>query len=183
MELWDGLSQVVWHNDGGGPLGRSDEDITLTNAPATAGVVLRCARQKGGASSRRRCDAVLCAVGVVDLEPLAAGRTPSGRWRMDATTLSDRFTVLCISVLSRGCAIPVAWKLMRGGEKGSWEPYWKTLFSCLKGSVPKEWTVIVLADRGLYARLSLPPHRDARLASVLAHQSGRQGADARGGEI
>src|SRR6266567_375868 len=40
---------------------------------------------------------------------------------------------------------------MRGGEKGSWEPYWKTLFSSLKGSVPKEWTVIVLADRGLYA--------------------------------
>jgi len=70
---------------------------------------------------------------------------------MDATTLSDRFTVLCISVLYCGCAIPVAWKLLRSGEPGSWEPYWKGLFTSLQGSVPKDWTVIVLADRGLYA--------------------------------
>jgi len=70
---------------------------------------------------------------------------------MDATTLSDRFTVLCVSVLYRGCAIPVAWKVLRSGEKGPWEPYWKALFTCLQASVPKEWTVIVLADRGLYA--------------------------------
>ena len=70
---------------------------------------------------------------------------------MDATTLSDRFTVLCISVLYRRCAIPVAWKMLRGGEKGAWEPYWKELLTTLKAGVPKDWTVIVLADRGLYA--------------------------------
>jgi hypothetical protein len=70
---------------------------------------------------------------------------------MDATTLTDRFTVLCISVLYRGCAIPVAWKVLRGGEKGSWEPHWKALLISLKSSVPKHWTVLVLADRGLYA--------------------------------
>jgi hypothetical protein len=70
---------------------------------------------------------------------------------MDATTLSDRFTVLAISVLYRGCAIPVAWKIVRSHEKGAWEPYWKELFTLLQGSVPKDWTVIVLADRGLYA--------------------------------
>src|SRR5438876_9566155 len=70
---------------------------------------------------------------------------------MDATTLSDRFTVLCISVLYGGCAIPGAWKLVRAGEKGSWEPYWKALFTSLQGSVPPDWTVIVLADRGLDA--------------------------------
>jgi hypothetical protein len=70
---------------------------------------------------------------------------------MDATTLSDRFTVLAISVLYRGCAIPVGWKIVRSNEKGSWEPYWKELFTLLQASVPKGWTVIVLADRGLYA--------------------------------
>ncbi len=70
---------------------------------------------------------------------------------MDASTLSDRFTVLCISVLYRGCAIPVAWKMLRWREKGSWEPYWKGLLTSLKASVPTDWTVIVLADRGLYA--------------------------------
>src|SRR6266700_5256129 len=101
---------------------------------------------------RQDVDVTLCfaplVCWIVSLWPQDEPRLALG---MDATTPSGRFTVLCISVLYRGCAIPVAWKLMRGGEKGSWEPYWKTLFSCLKGSVPKEWTVIVLADRGLYA--------------------------------
>ena len=46
---------------------------------------------------------------------------------MDASTLSDRFTVLAISVLYRGCAIPVAWKIVRSHEPGSWEPYWTDL--------------------------------------------------------
>lgn len=41
---------------------------------------------------------------------------------MDASHLTDRFTVLCISVVYRGCAIPVAWKILVGNEPGSWEP-------------------------------------------------------------
>jgi hypothetical protein len=71
---------------------------------------------------------------------------------MDASTLSDRFTVLAISVLYRGCAIPVAWKIVRSNEPGSWEPYWKELLSQLAPAVPADWLVIVLADRGLYAK-------------------------------
>ena len=71
---------------------------------------------------------------------------------MDASTLSDRFTVLAISVLYRGCAIPVAWKIVRSNAPGSWEPYWKDLLSHLAPAVPPDWMVIVLADRGLYAR-------------------------------
>src|SRR5712692_1317276 len=71
---------------------------------------------------------------------------------MDASTLSDRFTVLAISVLYRGCAIPVAWKIVRSNEPGSWEPYWKDLLSQLTTAVPADWMVIVLADRGLYAK-------------------------------
>ena len=71
---------------------------------------------------------------------------------MDANTLSDRFTVLAISVLYRGCAIPVAWKIVRSNEPGSWEPYWKDLLSHLAKAVPSDWMVIVLADRGLYAK-------------------------------
>ena len=70
---------------------------------------------------------------------------------MDATTLADRFTVLCISVLYRGCAIPVAWRVLRGNEQGAWEPHGKALLTSRKGGVPKHWTVLVLADRGLYA--------------------------------
>jgi hypothetical protein len=51
-----------------------------------------------------------------------------------------------------GCAIPVAWKIVRSNEPGSWEPYWKELLSQLATAVPPDWLVIVLADRGLYAK-------------------------------
>jgi hypothetical protein len=43
---------------------------------------------------------------------------------LDATTLKKRFTVLCVSVLSRGCALPVAWKIVEAEEKGSCSDYW-----------------------------------------------------------
>lgn len=71
---------------------------------------------------------------------------------LDASTLGKRFTVLCISVLVGGCAIPVAWKVLPYNAKGSWQPYWLELLSALEGAVPVEWEVLVLADRGLYAR-------------------------------
>src|SRR5579863_7118525 len=70
---------------------------------------------------------------------------------LDATTLKKRFTVLCISVVYRGCAIPVAWKVVGAEEKGSWQPHWRGLLNCLQDTVPAEWTVIVMSDRGLYA--------------------------------
>ena len=71
---------------------------------------------------------------------------------MDATTLGQRFTVLAISVVYRGCAIPVAWKVVGAHEKGQWRPHWEALFTQLRGSVPADWAVLVCADRGLYAR-------------------------------
>jgi hypothetical protein len=70
---------------------------------------------------------------------------------LDATTLGQRFTVLCISVLVGGCAIPVAWKVLAYNQKGSWQPYWQALLAHLDGVIPADWTVLVLADRGLYA--------------------------------
>ena len=71
---------------------------------------------------------------------------------LDASTLSDRFTVLAISVVYRGCAIPVAWKLVRTHTKGAWQPHWKELLARLHATIHIDWTVLVLADRGLYAR-------------------------------
>jgi hypothetical protein len=70
---------------------------------------------------------------------------------VDATTLKKRFTVLAISVVYRGCAIPVAWKVVGAEEAGSWQPHWLGLLQELEGSVPSDWTVIVMSDRGLYA--------------------------------
>jgi hypothetical protein len=71
---------------------------------------------------------------------------------MDATTVKQRFIVLRMSVLYRGCAIPVAWKIVGAQEKGSWRPHWIGLLTAVQGSVPPGWTVLVLTDRGLYAR-------------------------------
>ncbi|WP_217352504.1 transposase [Candidatus Viridilinea mediisalina] len=71
---------------------------------------------------------------------------------MDASSLGQRFTVLSIHVVIRGCAIPVAWKIVCATAKGAWRPHWEALFKHLEGSVPSEWKVIVMADRGLYAK-------------------------------
>lgn len=71
---------------------------------------------------------------------------------MDATTLGQRFTVLTISVVYRGCAIPVAWTVLSACQKGAWKPHWIAMLETLAPAVPPTWTVIVLADRGLYAR-------------------------------
>ena len=71
---------------------------------------------------------------------------------VDATSLGQRFTVLAVSVLYRGCAVPVAWKVLRANKKHSWEPEWKKLLRNFREVVPADWNVIVLADRGLYAK-------------------------------
>ncbi len=71
---------------------------------------------------------------------------------MDATSLGNRWTILAISVVLRSCAIPVAWKVIPAEQAGSWRPYWEGLLGTLGKAVPPEWEVIVLADRGLYAR-------------------------------
>jgi hypothetical protein len=71
---------------------------------------------------------------------------------MDATTLGDRFVVLVLSVVYRGCAIPVAWTVLPATSPHAWREEWLRLLSLLKPAVPESMTVIVLADRGLYAR-------------------------------
>jgi len=71
---------------------------------------------------------------------------------LDATSLKQVFVVLSISVLYRGCALPVAWAVLPEGRAGSWRGPWLELFAALHHAVPAGWEVLVLADRGLYAR-------------------------------
>jgi hypothetical protein len=70
---------------------------------------------------------------------------------MDATSLGQVLVVLAISVVYRGCAIPIAWCVLPAAEKGSWKKPWLDLFSHFEGVIPENWVVIVMADRGLYA--------------------------------
>lgn len=71
---------------------------------------------------------------------------------LDASTLGSRFVVLCLSVVYRGAAIPVAWKILPATARGSWQGPWLALVAHCHGLLPDDWTVIALADRGLWAR-------------------------------
>jgi hypothetical protein len=71
---------------------------------------------------------------------------------LDATTLGTRFTVLVLSVVYRGCAIPVAWTVLLATAKHAWRREWLRMLRQVYRAVPRSWTVLVLADRGLYAR-------------------------------
>lgn len=71
---------------------------------------------------------------------------------LDATSLSDRFVVLALCVVYRGCAIPVAWTVLPAGHKRAWRREWLRLLRVVRPAIPPTWTVLVLADRGLYAR-------------------------------
>ncbi len=70
---------------------------------------------------------------------------------MDAMTLGERFTALSVSMMYRGCGIPIAWKILEAQQEGAWRPHWEGLLATLDGVVPPDWKVIVMADRGLYA--------------------------------
>lgn len=85
---------------------------------------------------------------IIDLLPQENEELPIA---IDATNIGQNFTVLSINVLYRRCAIPIAWKVVKATERGSWKPYWKELFQALKEIVPQHYLVIVSADRGLYA--------------------------------
>ena len=71
---------------------------------------------------------------------------------LDATTLGTRFTVVALSVVYRGCAIPVVWVVLSATAKHTWRREWLRMLRQVHRAVPRSWTVIVLADRGLYAR-------------------------------
>jgi hypothetical protein len=71
---------------------------------------------------------------------------------LDATTLGQRFVVLVLSVLYRGCAIPVAWTVLPATEEHAWRGEWLRMLRQVRAAVPRRFFVIVLAERGLSAR-------------------------------
>lgn len=109
------------------------------------------ASDKSGRRKRRELDVASC------FAPLLAWvlRGWSGNdlaIALDATTLGERFVVLAVGVMYRSCAIPVAWVVLPAAAKGAWKPHWIGLLKRFKSIVPPHLRVIVLADRGLYAK-------------------------------
>ena len=60
---------------------------------------------------------------------------------LDATTLGDRFAVLAVSVIYRGCAIPVAWAVLPATAPGAWKAEWLRLVSVFR----RGWITILVA--------------------------------------
>src|SRR5262245_51131179 len=82
------------------------------------------------------------------------GQWEGTQWALalDATTLGTRLTVLVLSVVYRGWAIPVVWGVLPATATHAWRREWLRLLRQVHRVVPRSWTVLVLADRGLYAR-------------------------------
>jgi len=106
--------------------------------------------QKRG-TQRREVDVVLCFAPLLKWV-LTHWRSPDAVLclALDATTLRQTFTVLSISVLVGRCAIPIAWTVLPATQPGAWKPCWQGLLGSLH--VPSALTVLVMADRGLYAQ-------------------------------
>jgi len=110
-----------------------------------------CLEAPDKAGKKRTClDVTLCFV------PLL--RWIVGLWTseqialtLDASSLGETFVVLAVCVVYRGCAIPVAWTILPAGKKRAWRREWLRMLRLLRPAIPRTWTVLVLADRGLYA--------------------------------
>lgn len=70
---------------------------------------------------------------------------------IDATLHRKQVAALVVSVLYRGCAIPVAWYILPANRPGAWMSPILRLLRLLHPAMPKHMTVLVLADRGLWS--------------------------------
>ena len=88
---------------------------------------------------------------------------------IDPTMKGDKLSALVISVVYRGCAIPVAWRVMAANKPGEWVgPIVETL-GAVSEAVPKEMMVVVMCDRGLRS-----PRLWDRIVSLGFHPYVRQ---------
>jgi hypothetical protein len=89
----------------------------------------------------------------VPLLALVVDQWEGTQWALalDATTLGTRLTVWVLSVGSRGGAIPVAWPVLAATAQHAWRREGRRRRQVHR-AIPRAWTVMVLADRGLDAR-------------------------------
>jgi hypothetical protein len=71
---------------------------------------------------------------------------------LDATPLGRRWVLLVLSVVYRGCAVPILGKVVPAASNHPWQPAWLALVQAVRGRVPPPGTVSVLAARGWYAQ-------------------------------
>lgn len=71
---------------------------------------------------------------------------------LDVTYLRQRHTLLMVSVVYGGSAVPVAWHIMRGETPGAWHGLWEGLVNALAPAIPSGCQVWVACDEGLYSK-------------------------------
>jgi len=72
---------------------------------------------------------------------------------LDATTMKNHVTILCVSILIGSSAIPIAWRCVAGNQKGEWNQHWLALLQIISAAVPTGTEIIVLTDRGIWSQL------------------------------
>jgi hypothetical protein len=70
---------------------------------------------------------------------------------IDATLHGDKVAALVVSVLYRGCAIPVAWCILPANKKSPWIEPLMVLLTSLAPAVGDDLEVVVMTDRGLWS--------------------------------
>ena len=70
---------------------------------------------------------------------------------LDASNPGSRLVVLMVSVPYRGGALPIAWRVVPASAEGSWMAAFLALLAQIQPAVPADWTVLVMADRGLWS--------------------------------
>ena len=108
------------------------------------------APRKRGAK-RQALHVETCFARLAGLGRAAGGRARNWPWPSMPPPWGHALWCLAVSVVYRGCAIPVAWVILPAGTKHAWRREWLRLLRRLRPAIPRGWTVIVLADRGLYA--------------------------------
>ena len=69
---------------------------------------------------------------------------------LDPTSHRDRVVALAVSVVYRGCALPVAWQVVPAQQSsGSWVEAYCDLLRLLAPAIPRSMSVTVLCDRGI----------------------------------
>jgi hypothetical protein len=110
------------------------------------------AGHKRGAQ-RREVDVTLCFAPLLGwVQALWQSEDQTMFLALDATTLRQVFTVLTVSVMVGGCALPVGWVILPATQPGRWRPHWERLLGQVAPGLSPTLTVWVMADRGLYAR-------------------------------
>ncbi len=70
---------------------------------------------------------------------------------LDPTLHGDQVVSITISALYRGCAIPLAWRIVVANQKGAWLGLILEMFDQLAEVLPTHLHVLVLADRALWS--------------------------------